>query len=103
MAYKILSIIFIFIFYIVRLPIVIIKDIVLAIYSAFDISRFFETYQNSLANLVCASSVLRSSVKHNLDLNDSQSEETEHKTVGFKTCPTGLETAQSPAEAGIIE
>lgn len=103
MIYKILTVILIVLFYIIRLPFVIIKDIVLAIYSAFDTSRFLETYQNTLANFICISSILKKTFSHNLSLEDNEDESGEEcKTVGFKTMATGLETPQSPTEAGII-
>lgn len=102
MVYKFLTIIFVIVFYIVRLPIVLTKDIILAIYSAFDVSRFLDTYQNALSNFIAISSISKRTLEHNLILDSEEIEDEEEKTVGFKTYQTGLPTPQSPSESGMI-
>lgn len=100
--FKILTFIFIAVFYLVRFPIVIVKDVILALYSPFDMARFWTTYQNCLANFSVGEECLEKQLKN--ELLEEQTEEIiqEQTAVGFKVCQTGLETVQSPTEAGII-
>lgn len=102
MFHKILTIIFAIIFYIVRLPIILLKDFVLVLYAPFDMERFWITYQNALANFSVGEKVLKKQIKNELIIEEDTTVE-EKTTIGFKTYSTGLETPQSPAESGIIE
>ena len=102
MLYKILTLIFVIIFYIIRLPFVLLKDIALVLYTPFDIERFWTTYQNALVNFNVGNTVFKKHTKEDYELEYSETEEKEKTTVGFKIMPTVLPTVQSESEAGII-